>query len=74
MAFLPVMTSQPYYAQSPVLRGIVPNRNRNLTLFYASNIGKNYDFYMRTEHENLILQLKKILSYTILAKMGFDSN
>ena len=29
---IPVLTSQPYYPQSPVLCGIVPNHKGNLTL------------------------------------------
>ena len=52
---VPVLTSQPYYPQPPVLQGIAPNRKWNLTLLYDINAGKKnwwgiffLDFHTRT--------------------------
>ena len=60
------VTPQPYYPQSPILRGIVPNRKWNLTLLYASCAGKKKSLeiflaiFTREKHEELIKQIKKI--------------
>ena len=60
---VPVLTSQPFYPQSPALRGIVPNRKWNLTLLYTSNARKEKGFFfsicIREQHEDLIKQIKK---------------
>ena len=39
-----VLMSQPYYAHSPFLHDIVPNRKSNLLLLYASNAGKKNNY------------------------------
>ena len=57
---VPVLTSQSYYPQSPMLRGILANRKSNLTLLFASNAKKekfvrnSFSIFVREQRENLI--------------------
>ena len=68
---LPALTSQLYYPQSPILRGIVSNRKWNMTLLYTSTREEKLTtvffptFTLEQNEEFDQAKKKKVLSYLL---------